>query len=340
MIERTNMIDYSNQINKLFESFKIKARVSHFYQGLRNVRYFINVELGEKISKIKSLEEEISLAIRCSSRPKFLLKPETGHLVIEATSNNEAISINLDNLLQSHSSSLELPLVLGKTMDGDLYELNLSYAPHLLIAGTTGSGKSVVTNTIIRSLQNYLPESDLRFVYIDPKQVELVKYKNNKHTLHYCSSIEETLNLLNILASIMEARYQVMSKIGLTCFTEVIKQARKHSFLETYFIVVIIDELADLLMQDSQGKIFNVLGRLLQKSRAAGIHIIANTQRPSRDIIKGILRANMPTQIALKTSSSIDSRVILGQDGAENLFGKGDMLINYNGQITRVQAAI
>lgn len=334
------MTDYSIQLNKLFQSFKIHAHVSHFYEGLRTTRYFVNIELGEKISKIKSLEEEIALAIKCYSRPKFLLKPETGHLVIEATTNSSSISIELEQILLNHKSNSKLPLILGKNMDGETYELDLGSAPHLLIAGTTGSGKSVVTNTIIKSLQNYLSESELRFAFIDPKQVELSKYSNSNYSLCHTTSGEQVLVLLNTLVSIMEARYKIMSQRGYSCFSQLFNEAKKLNLQNTFYIVVVIDELADLLMQDQQGKIFNLLGRLLQKSRASGIHIVANTQRPSRDVIKGILRANMPAQIALKTTSAIDSRIIIGQDGAESLFGKGDMLVNYNGQVARVQAAI
>ena len=329
-------MDKIQQINKLFEAFKIKASAVDIQEGLRTVKYFVLLEPGEKISKIKNIQQELALEIRSLTTPSITLKPDTGHLIIEATISNKPLHISLEDIFTKHKPKCELPLVLGKTMDGNVYEIDLASAPHLLIAGTTGSGKSVITSTIVKSLTHHLDSNDLKLIFIDPKQIELNKFKDSKFTMGHATQPKEALSFLKLLVELMNVRYQRMSNKNINSFKELRKQeAELHPY-----VVIVIDELADLLLQDSNDQIFSSLVCLLQKSRAAGIHIICNTQRPSRDIIKGLLKANLPVQIALKTTSSVDSRIILGTDGAESLVGRGDMLVNYNGQVTRVQAAM
>lgn len=325
-----------DKLNELLTAMKIKGKVVQVQEGLRTRRYFVKLRIGEKVSKIKSISDEISLAIESLTRPKIYVDTSSKCVIIETTFNEDPMNVYLEDVIQSTDfSKYTLPLALGRTMEGENLILDLSTAPHILVGGTTGSGKSILTKTMIESLLYKHPSAkDLQLAFIDPKGTELIQYKRSSHCGMYATKIEDVQSLLEQTISIMETRYELMAKRFCTQFADY----RVHS--KDPHIVLVVDELADILIQDKKKKLTNLFIRLLQKSRAAGIHVIANTQRPSAKLIDGNLKANLPVQIALKTSSQIDSRIIIGVEGAENLVGRGDMLVNYEGKIVRAQAAM
>lgn len=319
-------------LNQLFQAMKVKATAEFIKEGLRTRKYYIKPHLGEKISKIKAIGQEISLQIKSLSAPSFSLDTVTGHVVVETTTNDKPINIPLRNLInQVDTSPIELPLVLGYDMDKVPFVLDLAKAPHVLVGGTTGGGKSILCRTIIHSLMSKYADKDIVLGLIDPKGNQLADFKSRNN--HHVSSYKDSVSMLVQIVEEMEKRYRRMSKKGVRNITE-LRKIEDHPY-----IVILIDELADIILVDQDKSFFTNLVRLLQKAREAGIHIIANTQRPSADIIKGLIKTNMPVQIALKTASNHDSRIIIGDEGAERLVGMGDMLVNANGKITRVQGA-
>ncbi|MCX6209427.1 MAG: FtsK/SpoIIIE domain-containing protein, partial [Bacteroidetes bacterium] len=251
------------------------------------------------------------------------------------------------------NSSFSLPIAIGKKIDNENFIVDLATMPHLLMAGATGQGKSVGINTLLVSLLYKKHPSQLKLVLVDPKKVELSLYKAIEN--HFLAKLpgeddsiitdtKKVVHTLNALCIEMDNRYDLLKEAGCRNIKEYNEKfvARKlnpqkgHQFLP--FIVLVVDEFADLIM--TAGKEVEVpIARLAQLARAIGIHLIIATQRPSVNIITGTIKANFPARIAFKVSSKIDSRTILDAGGAEQLIGKGDMLISYNGEITRVQCA-
>jgi S-DNA-T family DNA segregation ATPase FtsK/SpoIIIE len=208
-------------------------------------------------------------------------------------------------------------------------------SPHMLIGGSSGSGKSELIKSIICSIpQKFNDPKDLQYVFIDPKSVELSQFKNDKLVLSYSNDYQSAVDVLTKLVMLMETRYKEMDKRKVNNMEDYRKLKR------TPYVVVVIDELADLMLNDKKKEFTIPLIRLLQKARAAGIHIIACTQRPSSDVISGLLKNNMPVRIALKVVSRHDSRTILDIDGAEHLIGMGDMLLHHNNRLTRIQGLL
>jgi DNA segregation ATPase FtsK/SpoIIIE, S-DNA-T family len=250
-------------------------------------------------------------------------------------------------------SNFALPIAIGKKIDNTHFVVDLASMPHLLMAGATGQGKSVGLNAILVSLLYKKHPSQLKFVLVDPKKVELSIYKTiEKHFLAKLPGEEESIitdtkkvvHTLNALCIEMDNRYDLLKEAGCRNIREYNEKfvARKlnpengHQFLP--FIVLVVDEFADLIM--TAGKEVEMpIARLAQLARAIGIHLIIATQRPSVNIITGTIKANFPARIAFKVSSKIDSRTILDTGGAEQLIGKGDMLISYNGEVVRLQCA-
>jgi S-DNA-T family DNA segregation ATPase FtsK/SpoIIIE len=322
-------------IDNLFKALNIKAKVDGIEHGLRTCSYFIKLEVGEKVAKIRSLTEELSLIIKSISEPKIRVSTATGHVVVEATTSNSPIAIDLATIIDaSEAQNMHLPLVIGKSMNDKIFAMDLAECPHVLIGGTTGAGKSILSKTILYSLMFKYTKKELKLVLVDPKGTELKPFSESSFCAAYCNTIEQTQAIFEKLVAEMERRYQRLSQIKIEDLKLVPKENRPP------FVCVVIDELADILLQDTKKKLYTNLVRLLQKARACGIHIIANTQRPSKEVVSGLIKSNMPVQIALRTANQYDSRIILGEDGAESLVGKGDMLVKYNGIITRVQGAI
>lgn len=355
VIDRAELESNKDQIietllNYKIEIVKIKATI-----GPTVTLYEIVPAPGVRISKIKSLEDDIALSLAALGIRIIAPIPGKGTIGIEVPNRNKQI-VSLKEVLASpkyHEAKMDLPIALGKTISDEVFVADLAKMPHLLIAGATGQGKSVGINTIIMSLLYKKHPSQLKLILIDPKKVELSLYnKISAHYLGYLPDEEEAIvtdvtKVVQTLYSLtveMDERYNLLKKASVRNINEYNKKfvARRlnpekgHRFMP--FIVLIIDEFADLIM--TAGKEVELpIGRLAQLARAVGIHLIIATQRPSVNIITGIIKANFPARLAFKVTSKIDSRTILDGGGAEQLIGRGDMLLSSGGNLIRIQCA-
>ncbi len=310
---------------------------------------------GVRISRIKNLEDDIALSLAALGIRIIAPIPGKGTIGIEVPNVKKTV-VSMRTLLASEKfqhNSFNLPIAIGKKIDNENFIVDLSTMPHLLMAGATGQGKSVGLNAILVSLLYKKHPSQLKLVLVDPKKVELSLYRIiEKHFLAKLPGEEEPIitdtkkvvYTLNALCIEMDNRYDLLKEAGTRNIKEYndkfikrkLNPQKGHQYLP--FIVLVIDEFADLIM--TAGKEIEMpLARLAQLARAVGIHLIIATQRPSVNIITGTIKANFPARIAFKVSSKIDSRTILDTGGAEQLIGKGDMLISFNGEITRLQCA-
>ena len=355
VIDRAELESNKDQIietllNYKIEIVKIKATI-----GPTVTLYEIVPAPGVRISKIKSLEDDIALSLAALGIRIIAPIPGKGTIGIEVPNRNKQI-VSLKEVLASpkyQEAKMDLPIALGKTISDEVFVADLAKMPHLLIAGATGQGKSVGINTIIMSLLYKKHPSQLKLILIDPKKVELSLYnKISAHYLGYLPEEEEAIvtdvtKVVQTLYSLtveMDERYNLLKKASVRNINEYNKKfvARRlnpekgHRFMP--FIVLIIDEFADLIM--TAGKEVELpIGRLAQLARAVGIHLIIATQRPSVNIITGIIKANFPARLAFKVTSKIDSRTILDGGGAEQLIGRGDMLLSSGGNLIRIQCA-
>ncbi len=305
---------------------------------------------GVKISKIVSLENDIALAL--AARGIRIIAPIPGKSAIGVEiPNAEASLVNARSVLSKVlDSKMELPMALGKTINGEVYVTDLSKMPHLLIAGSTGSGKSVGINMIISSLLYTKEPAEVKLIMIDPKKIELSFYnKLRRHYLAVSPDLEEEIitnpqNAVLLLKSVeyeMEKRYDRLAKAGVRNIVDYNKKVSdpkkrpadtdliKHHYLP--YLIVIIDELADLMITAGK-EVEEPIARLAQLARAVGIHLVLATQRPSVNVITGVIKANFSARIAYQVATKIDSRTILDMNGAEQLLGKGDMLFLPTGQ--------
>ena len=317
--------------------------------------YEIRPDKGQKVANIKKLVDDISLSLAAIGVRIIAPIPGKGTVGIEVANKNPKV-VSMRTVIGSRrfaESRYKLPVALGCTINNDVYIADLTKMPHMLVAGATGQGKSVGLNVIIASLLYRKKPHELKFVMIDPKMVEFALYaKIEKHYLAKMPGEEKAIitdmgkavNTLNSLVQEMEDRYALLMGAGCRKVEEynekylagMLDEREGHRFMP--YIVVIIDEFCDLIM--SQGKeVEKPIARLAQKARAVGIHEIIATQRPSTTVITGNIKANFLTRVAFKVSSGIDSKTILDTTGAQQLIGRGDMLINFNSEMTRVQCA-
>jgi S-DNA-T family DNA segregation ATPase FtsK/SpoIIIE len=299
---------------------------------------------GVKISRIESLQDDIALALKAKGIRIIAPMPGKGTVGVEIPNHNPSL-VTIRSIINSakfRDSKAILPLAMGKTISGEVYVDDLAKMPHLLIAGSTGSGKSVGINTLITSLIYRLHPSDVKFVIIDPKKIELTLFKKlRSHYLAVSPDIDEEIitepnNAVLILKSVeleMENRYDRLAAAGvrnLADYNERFAAGRLHD-TETMkhrkipYLIIVIDELADLMITAAK-EVEEPIARLAQLARAVGIHLVVATQRPSVDVITGVIKANFPARIAYQVSSKIDSRTILDMNGADQLLGNGDML--------------
>jgi len=322
-------------LERVLKDFQISAKVVEIHIGPAVTQYEIVVPAGTKVSRILSINKEIALAL--AAKDVRIQAPIPGKSTIGIEIPNESISaVAFREILEANQNvkdKYSLMVTLGKNLMGKPIVADLAKMPHLLVAGSTGSGKSVCINSIICSLfMNYNPK-DVKLVLVDPKKVELSNYNGTPHLL--CPVVNDPKKAsvtLQKIVSEMEKRYDIFSEKGVKKISEynnyIEKENKKHpeTPLNTMpYIVVIIDELADLMLVASK-EVEDSIMRITQMARAAGIHLIVATQRPSTDVITGVVKANIPSRICFAVASSIDSRTALDMTGAEKLLGKGDML--------------
>jgi len=338
-------------IEAALASFGIQARVVHVDRGPSLTMYELELAPGIRVNKIIGMSDDLAIALKAPNVRIVAPIPGKSSIGIEVP-NTLKEAVRLKELITAADQpwkSYTLPLFLGKDVSGVNVVKNLEEMPHLLVAGTTGSGKSVCLNTIILSLLMTRKPDELKLILVDPKMVELSMFKDLPHLLSpVVTDMKRAPVVLDWVVRCMEDRYELMARAGvkkISTFNSLgERKVRERLGVEpdvevpNYLprIVVVIDELADLMMVASKEVEFAIT-RLAQKSRAVGIHLVLATQRPSVDVITGLIKSNMPARIAFKVASGIDSRTILDQNGAERLLGKGDMLISVPGSMDLVR---
>ncbi|WP_300828823.1 DNA translocase FtsK [uncultured Rikenella sp.] len=349
------LVENKNRIVTTLENFGIRIDTIEATIGPTVTLYEIVPAPGVRISKIKNLEDDIALSLSALGIRIIAPIPGKGTVGIEVPNKNKEI-VSMYSVIKSprfHDSRADLPVALGKTIQNETFVFDLAKMPHLLVAGATGQGKSVGLNAIITSLLYKKHPAELKFVLVDPKKVELTLYsKLEKHFLAKMPTEDEAIitdtqkviYTLNSLCIEMDARYDLLKAAKVRNIKEYnekfinrrLNPEKGHRFLP--YFVVIVDEFADLIMTAGR-EIETPIARIAQLARAVGIHLIIATQRPTTNIITGVIKANFPARIAFRVTSMIDSRTILDQPGANQLVGRGDMLISTGSEVTRVQCA-
>ncbi len=341
---------------------KIVETLTNFKIGISSIKatigptvtlYEIVPEAGIKIARIKNLEDDIALSLAALGIRIIAPIPGKGTIGIEVPNKNRE-TVPLKSILSTEKfikSQAELPIVLGRTIANETFVADLAHMPHLLIAGATGQGKSVGLNVVLASLIYRKHPSQLKLVLVDPKKVELSLY--NKLEYHFLAKLpddpepiitetKKVIHTLNSLCLEMDQRYELLKDAGVRNIKEYnerfvrrrLNPNKKHRFLP--YIVLVIDEFADMMMTAGK-EIETPIARLAQLARAIGIHLVLATQRPSVNVITGVIKANFPVRVSYKVPSKVDSRTILDAGGAEQLVGRGDMLLSMNSEIIRLQ---
>ena len=328
-------------LEKLKE-FGIEGEITDRYTGPVVTRYELKPAPGVKVNQISNLSDDLALAMQAHRIRILAPIPGKGVVGIEIPNMHRKIVMLKDLFLSGNFKTQEGPLTmaLGKTITGESFSADLSEMPHLLIAGSTGSGKSVCLNTIITSLLYLCTPEDLHFIMIDPKRIELSIYRGIPH-LQFQYKVENTgdkpisrtiegvvtdsqevVQVFRLAVSEMDSRYRVLAKEGCRNISDYNRKSDK----KMSYLLIVIDELADLMLSREASEIESRIAKLAQMSRAGGIHLILATQRPSVDVITGVIKANFPARIAFQVASKTDSRTVLDANGAETLLGRGDML--------------
>lgn len=331
-----------NTLQDTLDSFAVDAYVYDALIGPRITQFRVQPGMGVRVESITNLQKNISLGLATSSIRMQAPIPGEPFVGIEI-GNTNSVPISLRSLLSTKAwlqNDCEIPLIMGLDIQGKPIITDLAKAPHLLIAGATGSGKSVCMSTLILSLLYNFKPDELELVLIDPKRVEFGLFRTIPHLIHsVVADAKPAVQVLKWVVKEMERRYEVLAEKQVRNIAGYNDKAEVDGFKKMPFTVVIIDELADLMMT-SKGEAEGALARIAQLSRAVGIHTIVATQRPSVNVITGIIKANFPTRVAFQVSSNVDSRTILDCKGAESLLGKGDFLFNPPGiaRLIRIQS--
>ena len=352
-IDQEELESNKNRIVDTLKNYNIGIKQIKATIGPTVTLYEIIPDAGIRISKIKNLEDDIALSLSALGIRIIAPIPGKGTIGIEVPNKKKSI-VSMKSLLSSKrfiESDMELPITLGKTISNETFIVDLTKMPHLLMAGATGQGKSVGINAILTSILYKKHPAEVKFVLVDPKKIELSIF--NKIERHYLAKLPESddaiiiendkvINTLNSLCREMDKRYELL-KDAMTrnikeynekFITRKLNPENGHTFLP--YIVLVIDEFADLIMTAGK-EVETPLARLAQLSRAVGIHLIIATQRPSVNVITGLIKANFPARIAFRVTSKIDSRTILDTGGAEQLIGRGDLLYSQSNDLTRIQ---
>lgn len=338
----------SKKLEETLFEFGIESKVTGAKRGPVVTMYEVVIAPGIKVNRITNLSDDFAMAFASESVRIVAPIPGKSAIGIEVPNRNRSL-VQMGDLWKSNDKEekyIQFPL--GKTISGEIQKVDLSKMPHLLIAGATGSGKSVFVNTIITSLIYQYDPSHLRLLLIDPKLVELSLYNGIPHLLYpVITDAKTAVAGLFWVVQEMERRYCLLSELNvrdLNSYNEKVEKYISHGnqkFIRLPYLVILIDEFADLMMVSGK-ELEDFITRIAQKARAVGIHLVLATQRPSVNIITGIIKANFPARIAFQVTSKIDSRTILDQNGADKLLGKGDMLYQspYSGYPLRVQGAM
>ncbi len=326
-VDRGDINGNADIIEKTLESFGITANIVEVNLGPAVTQYAIQVALGTKLSKITALERDLALALSAPTGAIRIEAPIPGrNLVGIELPNKSPEFVPLKRIMESDEMSMKkskLAVSLGLDVSGKPVIADIGKMPHVLIAGQTGSGKSVAVNTFLASILFRASPSEVKFIMVDPKRVELTGYNDIPHLLSpVIVDADKVLSALRWLTREMDRRYELFAQAGarnIDTYNEM------SGFQALPYIVLLIDELADVMLL-SPNEVEDAITRIAQMSRAVGIHMVLATQRPSVNVITGLIKANIPTRIAFAVSSQIDSRVILDTQGAEKLLGKGDML--------------
>ncbi|TWH56022.1 DNA translocase FtsK [Desulfitobacterium sp. LBE] len=326
-----DLADNVKILEDTLESFGVKIKVTHVTQGPAITRYEAQPAPGVKVSKITNLSDDIALSLAATDVRIEAPVPGKSVVGIEVP-NKEIATVHFREVLETpefQNSLSKLTVVLGKDITGSPIVADLTKMPHLLIAGATGSGKSVCVNTLINSILYKARPDEVKFLLVDPKMVELTNYNGIPHLIApVVTDPKKAAGALKWIVTEMETRYELFAAAGvrdIVRYNYLRTQEKKEDAPPLPYVVVIIDELADLMMV-APGDVEDSICRLAQMARAAGIHLLIATQRPSVDVITGLIKANVPSRIAFAVSSQIDSRTILDMNGAEKLLGRGDML--------------
>ncbi len=340
--KRREMLDTSRKLMEILKNFGVDAKLMQVTNGPAVTRYEIQPNVGIKLSKITGLAEDIALNLAV---PTVLVAPVPGKPAVGIEVPNNSVGlVSVRELIESSefkNSKSKLTVALGKDIGGKVVIGDIAKFPHILIAGSTGSGKSVCINTIITSILYKASPDEVKLIMVDPKVVELGVYNGIPHLLiPVVTDPKRAAGALNWAVGEMMKRYQMFAETGTRNLDGYNNHVAKENGEKLPKIVIIIDELADLMMVAAK-EVEDYICRLAQLARAAGIHLIIATQRPSVDVITGLIKANVPSRIAFAVSSGVDSRTILDRVGAEKLLGKGDMLYHPTGMSSavRVQCA-
>lgn len=325
--ERGNLKKNAQVIEQTLDSFGINARVSEVNLGPAVTQYALEIAMGTKVSKITALANDLALALAAPTGQIRIEAPIPGRSLVGIETPNRSLElVTLKKMLESETlrkSKSKLTVSLGLDVSGHPKVLDISKMPHILIAGTTGSGKSVLVNAWICTLLFRASPQEVRLILVDPKRVELSVYNGIPHLLTpVIVEIDQILSALKWSVAEMERRYKLFAEVGVR---NIDGYNELSGFQALPFIIIVIDELADL-MAYSPVEVEDNITRLAQLARAVGIHLVLSTQRPSVDVLTGLIKANIPARIAFNVSSMVDSRVIIDMPGAEKLLGRGDML--------------
>lgn len=335
-------LEQKDIVNALLLSFGISYYDFKELRGATVTLYKFRPQIGIKISKIRGLKDELAAAL-CVPSVRIIAPMEDGCVGIEVPNKErKVISVNeIFNSWEYENTAMQLPCAIGRTVTNEIFMADLAEMPHLLVAGATGQGKSVGLSVIIMSLLRKKSPDELKLILIDPKQVEFNLYsclERSYLATPVITEADEAIRTLETVCNLMDERYALMSTVDVRN----IKEYNDISFVERMpYLVVVIDEFADIMLTSRTNKALleEYICRLAQKARAVGIHIIVSTQRPSTEFVTGCVKANFTARIAFRTTTNIDSRVILGQSGAEKLTGNGDMIFFCGSETTRVQCA-
>ena len=354
-IDKEKLNENKNKIVETLQNYKIGISSISATIGPTVTLYEIVPEAGVRISKIKNLEDDIALSLSALGIRIIAPIPGKGTIGIEVPNENPSI-VSMKSVIASkkfQTTKAELPIAFGKTISNETMVVDLAKMPHMLMAGATGQGKSVGLNAVITSLLYKKHPAEIKFVLVDPKKVELTLY--NKIERHYLAKLPDSeeaiitdttkvIHTLNSLCIEMDERYELLKDAMVRNIKEYNEKfvGRKlnpkegHRYLP--YIVLVIDEFADLIMTAGK-EVETPIARLAQLARAIGIHLIIATQRPSVNVITGLIKANFPARIAFRVTSKIDSRTILDAPGADQLIGRGDMLFTQGNETIRIQCA-